>query len=127
MVKMAIPLLHVSNVVSAEDFYCNQLSFEKTFAYQPFGENGPCYFGLIRDGVRIHLSSFSGDGKPGNAVVLIVDNVDILYNEFLTKGVPIDLPPTNQSWGNKEMYIKDEDNNSIRFTQWMQPETSESK
>jgi uncharacterized glyoxalase superfamily protein PhnB len=55
--------------------------------------------------------------------VLIVDNVDSLYDEFVAKGVQIDLVPTNQSWGNREMYIKDGDNNSIRFTQWTQHET----
>jgi len=120
MINIAIPLLHVSNPVLAEDFYCNRLGFKKSFTYQPFGENGPCYFGLIRDGVRIHLSSFPEDGKPGNVVVLVVDNVDALYDEFTMKQVQIDLTPTDQSWGNREMYIKDEDNNEIRFTQWLQ-------
>jgi uncharacterized glyoxalase superfamily protein PhnB len=123
MIKIAIPLLHISNPVSAENFYCNQLGFKKTFTYQPFGETGPCYFGLIRDNVRIHLSSFPGDGTPENAVVLVVDNVDTLYDEFLAKNVQIHLAPTDQSWGNREMYIKDGDNNSIRFTQWIQTET----
>jgi len=74
--------------------------------------------GLIRDGIMIHLSSFSGDGIAGNAIVLIVDNVDALYEEFILNEVEIDLPPTDQSWGNREMYIRDADNNSIRFTQW---------
>jgi uncharacterized glyoxalase superfamily protein PhnB len=123
MIQVAIPLLHVANPVLAEKFYCDQLGFKKTFAYQPFGETGPCYFGLIRDGVRIHISSFPEDGKPGNAVVLVVDNVDMLFEEFVTKGVQIDLTPTDQSWGNREMYIKDGDNNCIRFTQWAQIET----
>jgi uncharacterized glyoxalase superfamily protein PhnB len=118
MIKIAVPLLHISDPVSAEIFYCDQLGFTETFAYQPFGETGPCYLGIVRDGVNIHLSSFSGDGKPGNAIVLVVDNVDALYAEFTAKAVTIDLPPTDQSWGNREMYIKDPDNNSIRFTQW---------
>ena len=117
MVKIAIPLLHVSDPKAAGDFYCRQLGFEKTFSYRPFGESEPCYFELIRDGIRLHLSSFPGDGKPGNAAVL-VDNVDELYKEFIHKGVTIDLIPTNQSWGNREMYIEDFDKNSIRFTQW---------
>jgi hypothetical protein len=99
MIQVAIPLLHVANPVSAEKFYCDQLGFKKTFTYQPFGETGPCYLGLVRDGVRIHLSSFPEDGRPGNAIVLVVDNVDMLL-EFLMKR-QIDLTPTDQSWGNK--------------------------
>src|SRR5450432_317743 len=120
MIKIAIPLLHISNPVLAENFYCSQLGFKKKSDYRPFGETGPCYFGLIRDGVRIHLSSFPQDGKPGNPFVLIVDNADILYDEFVMKGVQIGLAPTIQKWGNREMYIKDKDNNSIRFTQGTQ-------
>jgi len=118
MIKLAIPLLHVSDPVAAESFYCNKLGFEKSFDYRPFGNDGPCYLGLIRDNIRIHLSSFSGDGKPGHAIVLIVDDIDALHKEFISKDVQIDLPPTDQSWGNREMYVCDADNNSIRFTQW---------
>jgi len=118
MIKLAIPLLHVSDPAAAERFYCEKLGFTKSFAYRPFGESGPCYMGLTRDGVTVHLSSFSGDGVAGHAVALIVDNVDELYEEFVKKSVEIDLEPTDQSWGNREMYIVDGDNNSIRFTQW---------
>ena len=120
MINLAIPVLHISDPVLAENFYCGQLGFTKGFEYRPFGENGPCYMGIARDGVSLHLSSFSGDGVAGNAVVLIVENVDELYKEYNQKGIRIDLPPTDQSWGNREMYIKDADNNSIRFTQWME-------
>jgi len=123
MIKLAIPLLHVSDPIAAKRFYCHQLGFSKTFAYRPISDPGPCYFGLDREGVMLHLSSFPGDGISGNAVVLIVDNVDILYEEFILNGVEIDLAPTDQSWGNREMYINDADGNSIRFTQWSNVET----
>ena len=122
MIKLAIPLLHVSDPNAAERFYCDRLGFEKSFAYRPFGESGPCYLGITRDGVSLHLSSFPEDGVAGNAVALIVDNIDELHKEFVEKGVKIDLEPTDQSWGNREMYIKDADNNSIRFTQWSNSE-----
>jgi uncharacterized glyoxalase superfamily protein PhnB len=29
--------------------------------------------------------------------------------------VAVDLPPTDQTWGNREMYVKDPDGNAIRF------------
>ena len=117
MIQLAIPLLHVTDPVAAEKFYCSGLGFKKTFTYLPFGDNGPYYIGLMRDGIRIHVSSFPEDGKPGHAIILIVDDVDALHKEFISKGVDIELPPTDQSWGNREMYVN-ADNNSIRFTQW---------
>ena len=94
MIKLAIPLLHISDPLLAEIFYCDKLGFTKTFDYRPFGVNGPCYFGMMRDDIRIHLSSFPEDGKAGNAVVLVVDDVDALYKEYSQKDIMIALPPT---------------------------------
>jgi catechol 2,3-dioxygenase-like lactoylglutathione lyase family enzyme len=54
---------------------------------------------------------------PGGVVFLIVEDVDMLHTELLAKGVKIDLAPTNQTWGNREMYVRDPDGNSIRFVQ----------
>jgi uncharacterized glyoxalase superfamily protein PhnB len=73
--------------------------------------------GLTRDGVRLHLSSFSKDGILGGVVNLIVDDVDALHAELAAKGVGIDTGPMDQAWGTREMYVKDVDGNSIRFIQ----------
>jgi uncharacterized glyoxalase superfamily protein PhnB len=73
--------------------------------------------GLTRDGVRLHLSSFSKDGILGGVVNLIVDDVDALHAELAAKGGGIDTGPMDQAWGTREMYVKDVDGNSIRFIQ----------
>lgn len=116
MFKLAIPVLHVRSSAAAEEFYCNRLGFRRTFAYR-VDENkpDPCYMGLARDDAWLHLSSFSGDGVSGSVVYLLVDDVDGLHEELRRKGVSIDLEPTDQTWGNREMYVKDADGNSIRF------------
>ena len=46
---------------------------------------------------------------------MLVEDVETLHVELIAKGVTIDLKPTEQSWGNLEMYVKDADRNSIRF------------
>ena len=115
MFKFAIPVLHVTRSTAAEEFYCEHLGFQQTFAYRPFGGSDPCYMGLTRDEVELHLSSFSGDGVAGGVVFVGVEDVDALHEELKAKGVVIDLEPTAQSWGNREMYVHDPDNNSIRF------------
>lgn len=118
MLKLAVPVFHVSNAAAGKEFYCRKLAFRLDFAHcgvetQP----DPCYMGISRDGARLHLSSFSGDAVPGGVANLVVDNVDELHSEFLAKSVAIDLPPTDQTWGTREMYIKDADGNSLRFQQ----------
>jgi catechol 2,3-dioxygenase-like lactoylglutathione lyase family enzyme len=115
MFKYAIPVLHVTSSAAAEEFYCKRLGFTQSFAYRPFGGADPCYMGLTRDDVELHLSSFSGDGVAGGVVFVGVENVDELHKELKANGVVIDLEPTDQSWGNREMYVHDADRNSIRF------------
>jgi catechol 2,3-dioxygenase-like lactoylglutathione lyase family enzyme len=118
MFKCAIPVLHVSNSVAAEKFYCEKLGFTRRFAYRPDQtRSDPAYVGLDRDGVWLHLSSFSGDGAPGGAVFLGVEDVDSMHDELLARGVRIDTGPVDQTWGNREMYVRDADGNSIRFIQ----------
>ena len=116
MLKLAIPVLHVSNSIAAEEFYCKRLGFRREFAHRvDDAKADPCYMGLTRDGVWLHVSSFSGDGISGGAVNLIVEDVDALHAELVEKGVRIDTGPVDQTWGTREMYVKDADGNSIRF------------
>jgi catechol 2,3-dioxygenase-like lactoylglutathione lyase family enzyme len=115
MFKIAIPVLHVSSSVAAEEFYCGRLGFRRYSVYRPHDTPDPCYMSLVRDGAWLHLSSFRDDGAAGTFVFLVVDDVDALHAEFLAKGIPIDLPPTDQTWGNREMYVRDPDRNKISF------------
>lgn len=114
MIKLAIPVLHVSDAEHAAQFYCAGLDFEKRFEYRadPLLSN-PCYIGLARNGVVLHLSSFSGDGLGGGVVCLVVDDVDVLHTEFVARGIPIAMPPTEQTWGTRELYVKDADGDML--------------
>lgn len=116
MFKSAIPVIHVSSSASAEEFYGGRLGFRREFVVR-FDESkpDPCYMGFTRDGVRLHVSSFPGDGVSGSAVYLFVEDVDALHAELVAKGVWIDLEPTDQTWGNREMYVRDPGGNSLRF------------
>lgn len=114
----AIPLMHVSSSEAAEQFYCARLGFTKEWEYRPAAPApDPGYFGLGRDGVALHVSSFSGDGVAGGVASFYVRDVDALFAEFTAAGVAIELAPYDQSWGNREMYIRDADGNSLRFIQ----------
>lgn len=116
MICRAIPLLHVTNSAEALKFYCHGLGFQLEFEHRPDGvTTDPCYLGISRDGVWLHLSSFPGDGAGGAVANLMVDDVDRFYEEFQAKHVPIDTPPVDETWGSREMYVKDADRNCLRF------------
>lgn len=115
MHHLAIPVLRVSDATAAEDFYRDKLGFRTVAANRDPARPNPAYLLLKRDAATIHLSSFSGDAVPGGVVFLIVDDVDALHAELVSKGVRIHVEPVNQTWGNREMYVKDPDGNCIRF------------
>jgi uncharacterized glyoxalase superfamily protein PhnB len=110
--------MHVSSSKEAEAFYCAGLGFTKEWEYRPAApEDEPAYLGLRRDGVPLHVSSFSGDGVAGGVASFTVRDVDALFTEFTSRGVAIELEPHDQTWGNREMYVRDADGNSLRFIQ----------
>lgn len=117
-ILVAIPVLHISDSQSAEEFYCRKLGFARQWDYRPASPKAdPAYLGLDRDGVQLHLSSFSGDGVYGSVAAFYVTDVDALFAEFSARKVTIDLEPCDQTWGNREMYVRDPDGNSLRFIQ----------
>jgi catechol 2,3-dioxygenase-like lactoylglutathione lyase family enzyme len=119
VLRLAIPLLHVSSAQAAEKFYCDRLGFCLEFSHRADSARpDPCYSGIARDGVWLHLSSFCGDGVSGGVANLLTDDVDALHAEFLAKGVEIDpAHPVNQTWGTGEMYVRDPDGDTLRFIQ----------
>jgi uncharacterized glyoxalase superfamily protein PhnB len=122
VLKLAIPLIHVSSSKAAEELYCKGLGFMLLSVTRPDPARAdPCYMAVMRDDVVLHLSSFSGDGVPGGVANIFVEDVDALHAELKGRGVRIDLSPTDQTWGNREMYVKDADRNCIRFLQAIRP------
>jgi hypothetical protein len=100
VIKVAIPLVHVSSSAAAEEFYCARLGFRQEFAYRgDKAKADPCYMGVSRDGVWLHVSSFSGDGVSGGVVNLIVVDGDALHVEFVKKRARIDTGPVDQTGG----------------------------
>jgi catechol 2,3-dioxygenase-like lactoylglutathione lyase family enzyme len=121
-VKRAVPILKVTNMVAALDFYCAVLGFATDFRYSASAD-GPTYAGVSLDGHQIHLSTFAGDGVRGTAVYFYVDDVDALFRQFVARGLrtpgnrdsPVEEGPVDQSWGMREAYVRDPDGNALRF------------
>jgi uncharacterized glyoxalase superfamily protein PhnB len=78
--------------------------------------------GLARDSAILHLSSHAGDGVIGGVVYFVSDDVDALHAEFVAKNVRIHIAPVDQSWGMRELYVRDPDGNSVRFGAPVRPE-----
>lgn len=116
-VRSLVPILRVANIETAVDFYCSVLGSRKDFQYSN-GPNGPDYAGVSIDGHALHLSTFPGDGPGRTATYFYVDDVDALYAAFREAGLPdaaVVFEPTAQTWGQRELYVRDPDGNVLRF------------
>jgi len=86
------------------------------FAYRPDpNRSDPCYLGVARDGVWLHLQSFKGDRAGMTDAFLWVDDADRLHEEVAARGAVVQLPPTDQIWGTRETGIRDPDGNVLVF------------
>ena len=116
MITSAIPVIAVSDSVRAEDYYCRVLGFQRMFACRPDpSKRDPCYLGVARDGVWLHLQSFKPERAGMTDAFLWVTDVDVMYAEVSARGAVIPLPPTDQTWGTRETGIRDPDGNALIF------------
>lgn len=116
MISSAVPVLAVSDSDRSEDYYRRVLGFETTSAHRTeSGMSDPAYLTLVRDGVSLHLQSFKPERAGMTDAFLWVADVDRLYAEIAARGAVVQLPPTNQTWGNRETAIRDPDGNVLVF------------
>jgi len=107
-------VLAVNNLVTSADFYKNKLGF------QTLWEEGGWHF-LIRDDIKIMLGECPND-KPASEInshsyfaYLEVDNIDMLYKEYQSKGVEVLSSIENKPWGQREFSIRTIDGHRITF------------
>ena len=120
-----IPTIRCSSMRASLAFYTGVLDFEHVDGDGDLSD--PSFSVLARDGDRLFLSSHTGDGEFGQAVVVTTDDVDALFRRFRERGLRTpgdpDAPeevhegPIDQSWGTRELYVDDPDGNTLRFTQ----------
>src|SRR5207247_522692 len=94
MFQTAIPVIQVSGSIAAEEFYCKGLGFRLLSSWRPDEtKDDPRYMTLARDGAQLHVHSFQSGTVGAAAVYVLVDDVDSLYAELMSNGVPVSGPP----------------------------------
>jgi uncharacterized glyoxalase superfamily protein PhnB len=118
MFQTAIPVIQVSGSIAAEEFYCKGLGFTLLSSWRPDEtKDDPRYMTLARDAARLHVHSFQGGTVGAAAVYVFVDDVDSLYGELMSNGVSVSGPPIDQTWGTREIAVRDADRNVLTFGQ----------
>jgi len=117
-----IPLLACKDMAKSLRFYLEILDFKLVGTWPEM--SSPAFSILHRDGAELHLSTYPGDGVFGSVAVIVVIDLENLFQKFISKGLqpskpesPVHNKPTVQTWGTTEFYIDDPSGNTLRFIQ----------
>jgi catechol 2,3-dioxygenase-like lactoylglutathione lyase family enzyme len=100
----------VKDMARAIDFYTIKLGFKIVF------QNGVVFTIVSRDGIEISLAlDRSGTGSSKGSCYLKLEGIDVLHEEFITKGVAMTHPLKTESYGMREFMITDPDGNTLNF------------
>jgi len=113
-----IPLLRCSNMKESIDFYTKTLDFLLKY---PEEADNEWVVDLVNGDIEVLLSTI--DGTPKIPIYIRVDDVDAVFNKYLSRGLkvpnnpnsPVHNSPIDQTWGLREFYVNDPDGNTLRF------------
>jgi uncharacterized glyoxalase superfamily protein PhnB len=118
--KHVTPILCVNNVEKSLKYYKDILGFSiEWFWSEDKGFNkGTASFASVCRGDIGYFLAEQCQGNPGAWSSLFLENLDeleVLYQEYLKTGADIIEPPEDKPWGMREMLVQDLDGNKFRI------------
>lgn len=101
------PILRVQDLSASVDYYVKILGFKVTWHYPGIIAS------VARDRCNMMLCE-GNQGHPGAWVWIGVEDIELLFEEYKSKGAKIRNPPSNYEWA-YEMQIEDPDGNVLRM------------
>ena len=117
-------VLAVRDLAASTHFYTDVLGFTRDF-----GDSSDGWSFLSRGGFRVMLGGCptalpaSELGDHSYVAYVLVDDVDQLYDEFVTRGAPVTSAPTSQPWGLREFGLRTLDGHRLQFGQPLAPDS----
>jgi uncharacterized glyoxalase superfamily protein PhnB len=117
-----VPILFVSNVRAAAEFYQSKLGFRTDFLHG----KPPFYASVSRDGICLHLRhvhrpNFVELAAQEQSLILAtieVTDVKALFAEFEARKAEFAQRLVNQAWGGLNFHVRDPDGNCISFVEY---------
>ena len=116
MLGASVPILRSFDEARARVFYLDFLGFEVVFEHR-FEAGMPLYLGVRHGDCVLHLSEQYGDGAPGAAIRIPVDDVAAFAAALRAKGFENARPgePQPTPWGTREFVLHDPAHNRLTF------------
>lgn len=110
--RHSIPILFSSDVRRSIQYYTEVFGFDSSWEW----DDPPTFGGVSKDLVQLFFCK-EGQGHPGTWIAVMVNSVDELHEQIISKSGKILSPPENKEWGLREMLAEDPDGHIIRFGQ----------
>ncbi len=116
----ATTMLIVKDVKKTAEFYRDRLGFKIEFVV----EEGTPFASVWRDGYKVFFESYPDYNEDYEdfekvavkcGVYFMVDDVDLLYEEFRDRGAEFVWTPQNQEYGNRDMKLLDNNGYQLLF------------
>jgi uncharacterized glyoxalase superfamily protein PhnB len=109
------PILRIFDIAKAREFYVGFLGFDVRWEHR-FDDNAPLYMAVGRDDCVLHLSEHHGDGAPGIAVRIEVEDIAALHRELTAKKYRFARPSLEETpWKTREISVSDPFGNRLHF------------
>ncbi|MBZ9897107.1 MULTISPECIES: glyoxalase superfamily protein [unclassified Mesorhizobium] len=109
------PILRIFDIAKAHEFYVGFLGFQVLWEHR-FDDNAPLYMAVGRDGCILHLSEHHGDGAPGIAMRIKVEDIAALHRELIGRAYRFARPGLEKTpWKTREVSVADPFGNRLHF------------
>lgn len=106
MIQSAFPILEVSDMGVALEFYRDALGGVVTYQFPPEGE--PVYLSLTTGSTTMGIGLTESPLPPGNLMLwFYVDDVDRVTAELAEAGARVVEEPVDQPWGERTSLMTD--------------------
>ncbi|WP_308798414.1 VOC family protein [Agromyces silvae] len=116
MIESAFPILEVSDLPRALEFYCDAFGAELVYRFPDAGE--PVYVSLKAgsSSLGIGLAEDAAPGVPSNLLLwFYVDDVDRVARELTAAGATMLEEPVDQPWGERVAFVADPFGTRVRL------------
>lgn len=116
-----VPILRSFDEGKAREFYVTWLGFQVDWEHR-FEPDTPLYMQVSRGDCVLHLSEHHGDGTPGTAIRIRVDELEAYFAELQSRPYKHYRPSLqDQSWGSRELTVQDGAGNKLTFYRELAP------
>jgi hypothetical protein len=116
-----VPILRAYDEGKTREFYIDWLGFKVDFEHR-FEPGLPLYMQVSRGDCVLHISEHHGDGCPGSAIRIRVDELEAFHAEVSAKQYKNYRPGLqDQEWGTREMSVQDGCSNRLVFYRDLKP------